>query len=487
MELYKLPVHQLVKKLRAKEVSSYDITKSFIDRIETFEKNINAFNYIENNALEKAKEIDKKIADNNVTNQLAGIPIAIKDNICTEGVLTTCSSKILANFIPPYNATVMEKINQAGMIVLGKTNLDEFAMGSSTENSSTKFTSNPYNLEYVPGGSSGGSAACVSAYLSPLSLGSDTGGSIRLPASFCGNVGMKPTYGLVSRYGLIAYASSLDQIGPFSNNVTDNALLLHLIAGHDKYDSTSVNAEIPNYLNSLEQTKDGLKGLRIGIPREMMEEGLNSEVKESINNSIKKLESLGAIVEEMSLPLLKYSLAAYYIIATAEASSNLARFDGVKYGLSVREGVKDLENLYLETRSQGFGDEVKRRIMLGTYVLSSGYYDAYYKKAQQFRTLLIKDLESAFSKYDILISPTCATTAFKRGEKSDPLSMYVTDILTVMVNLAGIPALSMPSGFDSNGMPIGIQLMAKPLGEGTIYKTAYHLEQELNLENKISF
>jgi len=484
LELYKLPVHQLVKKLRSKEVSSYEITKSFVDRIEKFEQNINAFNYIEKNALEKAKEIDIKISNEDVTNQLAGIPIAIKDNICTEGVLTTCSSKILENFIPPYNATVMEKINKSDMILLGKTNLDEFAMGSSTENSAFKFTSNPYNFDYVPGGSSGGSSACVSSYLSPLSLGSDTGGSIRLPAAFCGNVGMKPTYGLISRYGLIAYASSLDQIGPFSNNVKDNALLLQLIAGHDKNDSTSVNVEIPNYLNSLDQD---IKGLRIGIPKEMMEQGLNEEVKESVMNSIKKLESLGAIVEEMSLPLLKYSLAAYYIIATAEASSNLARFDGVKYGLSIRENVKDLESLYLETRNHGFGDEVKRRIMLGTYVLSSGYYDAYYKKAQQFRTLLIRDLEKAFSKYDLLISPTSATVAFKRGEKSDPLSMYVTDILTVMVNLAGIPAMSMPCGFDKQGMPIGIQLMGKPLGETTIYKTAYHLEQELNLENKIKF
>lgn len=484
MELYKLPVHQLVKKLKDKEVSSYEITKSFIDRIELHEKNINSFNYVEKQALENAKEIDKNISENKYSNQLAGIPIAIKDNICTEGILTTCSSKILSNFVPPYNATVMEKINNAGMVILGKTNLDEFAMGSSTENSSTKFTSNPYNFEYVPGGSSGGSAACVSAYMSPLSLGSDTGGSIRLPASFCGNVGMKPTYGTVSRYGLIAYASSLDQIGPFSNNVTDNALLLQLIAGHDKYDSTSVNVEIPNYLESLNHD---IKGLKIGIPKEMMEQGLNEDVKNSVINAIKKLESLGAIVEETSLPLLKYSLAAYYIIATAEASSNLARFDGVKYGLSIREGVKDLESLYLESRTQGFGDEVKRRIMLGTYVLSSGYYDAYYKKAQQFRTLLIKDLESAFSKYDLLISPTCATTAFKRGEKSDPLSMYVTDILTVMVNLAGIPALSMPSGFDNAGMPIGIQLMAKPLGESTIYKAAYNLEQELKIENKVNF
>ena len=370
------------------------------------------------------------------------------------------------------------------MIKIGKTNLDEFAMGSSTENSAFKFTSNPYNKDYVPGGSSGGSAAAVSSYFAPLALGSDTGGSIRLPAAFCGNVGMKPTYGLVSRYGLIAYASSLDQIGPFSNNVTDNALLLNLISGHDLKDSTSVKSNIPNYLESL---NSDVKGMRIGIPKEMFEQGINPEVKESVLNSINKLESLGAVVEEMSLPLLKYSLAAYYIIATAEASSNLARFDGVKYGLSVRENVKDLEQLYLQTRTQGFGEEVKRRIMLGTYVLSSGYYDAYYKKAQQYRTLLIQDLEKAFAKYDLLISPTSPTIAFKKGEKSDPLSMYVTDILTVMVNLAGIPSMSMPCGFDSNSMPIGIQFMAKPLGEATIYKAGFTLEKELNLENKVSF
>lgn len=484
MELYKLPVHELIKKLREKETSSEEITKSFIKRIEKYDQDINSFNYIDNTAVNQAIEIDNRLSKGESLHQLAGIPIAIKDNICTEGVPTTCSSKILENFIPPYNATVIENINNAGMIKLGKTNLDEFAMGSSTENSAFKFTSNPYKLDYVPGGSSGGSAASVSSYFAPLSLGSDTGGSIRLPAAFCGNVGMKPTYGLISRYGLIAYASSLDQIGPFSNNITDNALILNLIAGHDEKDSTSVKSDIPNYLLSL---KHDVKGMKIGIPKEMFEQGLDPEVKESVMNSIKKLEELGAIVEEMSLPLLKYSLAAYYIIATAEASSNLSRFDGVKYGLSVRENVKDLEQLYIETRNQGFGNEVKRRIMLGTYVLSSGYYDAYYKKAQQFRTLLIKDLENAFSKYDLLISPTSATTAFKKGEKSDPLSMYVTDILTVMVNLAGIPALSMPCGFDSQGMPIGIQLMAKPLGESTIYQAGFTLEKELNLENRINF
>ncbi|MBC7473176.1 MAG: Asp-tRNA(Asn)/Glu-tRNA(Gln) amidotransferase subunit GatA, partial [Candidatus Sericytochromatia bacterium] len=322
----------------------------------------------------------------------------------------------------------------------------------------------------------------VTAFEAPMALGSDTGGSIRLPASFCGNVGLKPTYGLISRYGLIAYASSLDQIGPFTNNVTDNALIMNIIAGYDKKDSTSVNIEIPNYLLSL---KNDVKGMRIGIPKEMFDQGLSEDVRKSVTDSIKMLESLGAIVEEMSLPLVKYSLAAYYIIATAEASSNLSRFDGVKYGLSVRENVKDLENLYLQTRSAGFGDEVKRRIMLGTYVLSSGYYDAYYKKAQQYRTLLIQDLEKAFSKYDVLVSPTASTTAFKKGEKSDPMSMYLTDIMTVMVNLAGIPSISIPSGFDRDNMPIGIQFMAKPLGEEKLYQVAYTLEQNLNLKKEL--
>ncbi len=482
MELFQLPVHQLVKNIKNKKNSSQEIIQSFLNRINQVEPKIQAFNYLNENALDDAKKIDQRLAKGEELHQLAGIPIAIKDNICTKGMLTTCSSKILANFIPPYNATAYEKILNAGLINLGKTNMDEFAMGSSTENSATKTTNNPWNLNKIPGGSSGGSAAAVTAFEAPMALGSDTGGSIRLPASFCGNVGLKPTYGLISRYGLIAYASSLDQIGPFTNNVTDNALIMNVIAGYDNKDSTSVNTEIPNYLSSL---KNDVKGMRIGIPKEMFDQGLSEDVRKSVTDSIKMLESLGAIVEEMSLPLVKYSLAAYYIIATAEASSNLSRFDGVKYGLSVRENVKDLENLYLETRSAGFGDEVKRRIMLGTYVLSSGYYDAYYKKAQQYRTLLIQDLEKAFAKYDVLVSPTASTTAFKKGEKSDPMSMYLTDIMTVMVNLAGIPSISIPSGFDKDNMPIGIQFMAKPLGEEKLYQVAYTLEQNLNLKKEL--
>ncbi len=482
MELFELPVSHLAKSLKNKEISSHDIVKSFLNRIEQTESKIQAFNYINKNALEEAIKVDEKRLRGESVHQLAGIPIAIKDNICTESMLTTCSSKILENFIPPYNATVYEKLKSANIIPIGKTNMDEFAMGSSTENSAFKKTNNPWDLERIPGGSSGGSAAAVAAMEAPISLGSDTGGSIRLPASFCGVVGLKPTYGLVSRFGLIAYASSLDQIGPFSNNITDNALILNVISGHDANDSTSVQSGSPDYLLSL---KNDVKGLKIGVPKEMFEQGLHEDVRNSVNSSIKKLEELGAIVEEINIPLVKYSLAAYYIIATAEASSNLARYDGVKYGLSEREDLKDLESLYLKTRSKGFGDEVKRRIMLGTYVLSAGYYDAYYKKAQQYRTLLISELQKAFSRYDLLVSPTASTTAFKQGEKSDPISMYLTDVLTVMVNLAGIPAISLPCGFDSNGLPIGIQFIGKPLGEETLYQVSYTLEQNLGLKKQL--
>ncbi|GIW22608.1 MAG: glutamyl-tRNA(Gln) amidotransferase subunit A [Candidatus Sericytochromatia bacterium] len=483
MEIYKLSVKDLVSKLKNKELSCTDIVRSFLERINNVEDRLKAFNLVlEKKALEDAKVIDNKIAKNEDLPDLAGIPIAIKDNICTEGILTTCSSKILSNFVPVYNATVYDKILQNNMILIGKTNMDEFAMGSSNENSAFSSVSNPWDLERVPGGSSGGSAVAVASFESPISLGSDTGGSIRLPASFCGLVGMKPTYGLVSRYGLIAFASSLDQIGPFSRNVYDNALLLNVIAGYDKKDSTSVNVQLPDYTTFL---KDDIKGMKIAVPKEMFEDGLNNEVKESVENSLKKLEDMGANIEEISLPLVKYSLAAYYIIATAEASSNLARYDGVKYGYRTKDNVNNLEELYLKTRSEGFGEEVKRRIMLGTYVLSAGYYDAYYKKALQFRTLLINELKSIFSKYDVIVSPTVANTAFKKGEKSDPISMYLTDIMTVIVNLAGIPAISIPCGFDNNNLPIGIQFMANPLGEGTLYKIAYNLEKSLNLNKEL--
>jgi len=479
LEIYKLSVSELTEKLKNKELSSFEVTKSFLDRIEKVEPQIQAFNYINKDALSMAKKVDEKRLNGDELNDFAGIPIAIKDNICTKGIHTTCSSKILENFIPPYNATVYERLLSANLIPIGKTNMDEFAMGSSTENSAFRTTSNPYDLERVPGGSSGGSSASVASYEVPISLGSDTGGSIRQPAALCGTVGMKPTYGLVSRFGLIAYASSLDQIGPFSNNVRDNALLLNLIAGYDSKDSTSINKARPDYTLSL---KNDVKGLKIALVKEMFGEGIDKEINDSVLNSVKLLESLGASVDEISMPISDYSLSAYYIIAPAEASSNLARYDGVKYGLSVRDGVKDLESLYVKTRSAGFGDEVKRRIMIGTYTLSSGYYDAHYKKALQYRTLLVKELNNIFEDYDIIISPTTPTTAFKKGEKKfDPMSMYMSDILTVMVNLAGIPAISMPCGFDSKGLPIGIQIMGKTLSEETIYQVSYTLEQNLNL------
>lgn len=479
MELFDLTASELSNKLIQKEISSEDVVKSFLNRIDNVESKVQAFNYVNKEAITKAREIDKLRLENQFLPILSGIPISLKDNICTKGMLTTCSSKMLENFIPPYNATVAERVENNGLINIGKVNLDEFAMGSSTENSAFRVTNNPWDLERVAGGSSGGSIASVSASESPLSLGSDTGGSIRLPASFCGVVGLKPTYGLVSRYGVVAYASSLDQIGPVSKTVTDNALLLNIIAGNDPKDSTSLNIKIPDYTKALVQN---VQGLKIALPKEMFDQGLDPEVKESVQSAVKKLESMGAIVEEISLPVLKYSLAAYYIIATAEASSNLSRYDGVKYGFSPDEEIKDLETLYLKARSQGFGDEVKRRIMIGTYVLSSGYYDAYYKKALQFRTILMKQLDEVFSKYDVIASATAPITAWKKGEKTDPLSVYLADILTVAVNLAGIPAISVPCGFSSSNMPIGIQFMAKALGEETLLKTAFSLEQELKLD-----
>jgi aspartyl-tRNA(Asn)/glutamyl-tRNA(Gln) amidotransferase subunit A len=482
LELFELSAYELSTKLKSKELSSKEIVTSYLNRIEKTDNDIQAFNLVNQDAIKDAELIDQKRSNGDQLHDLAGIPIALKDNICTKGMLTTCSSKMLENFVPPYNSTVWEKLQNTGLINLGKTNLDEFAMGSSTENSAFRITSNPCNLERVPGGSSGGSIAAVSAYQAPLSLGSDTGGSIRLPASFCGVVGMKPTYGLVSRYGLVAYASSLDQIGPVSNDVRDNALLLNLIAGNDPKDSTSGKVIVPDYTQSL---REDVKGMKIALPKELFEDGLNPDVRDSIMNSVKKLESMGAEVEEISLPILKYALAAYYIIATAEASSNLARYDGVKYGFRETENTPDLESMYVKTRSKGFGDEVKRRIMLGTYVLSSGYYDAYYKKALQYRTLLIRDLEQAFAKYDILVSPTASTTAIKKGEKHDPLSMYLLDMLTVPVNLAGIPSISIPCGNDSQNMPIGIQFMAKPLGEETLYRASYTLEKALNYKRNI--
>jgi len=412
---------------------------------------------------------------------LAGIPIAIKDNICTKDIKTTCASKILENFIPPYNATVAQKIYDADMILLGKLNMDEFAMGSSTENSAFKKTRNPWHLEHVPGGSSGGSAASVAADETPFSLGSDTGGSIRQPAHYCGIVGMKPTYGSVSRFGLVAFASSLDQIGPLTKDVEDMALALNLICGYDPYDSSSAKLERIDYTKSLNQD---IKGMKIALPKEFFGEGIQKEVRESTLNAAKVLESLGAIVEEISLDMTKYALPAYYMISSAEASSNLARFDGVKYGYRASK-YDNLLDLYKQTRDEGFGAEVKRRILLGTYALSSGYYDAYYKKAQQVRTLIKNQFDQAFEKFDIILTPTGPTTAFKIGEKiNNPVEMYMEDVCTVPINIAGVPALSINSGFDSNGLPIGIQLIGKAFGESSVIRLAHAYEQNRVLSHK---
>ena len=475
MDITELTVHELQDKLENKEITVTDITKAYIENIKKKEEKIGAFvTILEDEALKNAEEIQNKIESGEIKNSLAGIPIGIKDNICTKGVKTTCSSKMLENFISPYDATVMEKINAENMVMLGKLNMDEFAMGGSTEYSYFHVTRNPWNLNKVPGGSSGGSAAAVAANLVPWSLGSDTGGSIREPASFCGVVGLKPTYGLVSRYGLVAFASSLDQIGPITKDVKDCAMLLNVIAGHDERDSTSANVEKQDYVKAL---KNDVKGLKIGIPKEFFGEGINKEVKESLEKAIEKYKELGAEVEECSLDIAKYSLAAYYIIACAEASSNLGRFDGIRYTYRTKE-FSNLKELYKKTRSEGFGPEVKRRIILGTYVLSSGYYDAYYKKAQKVRTLVMNEFKKAFEKYDILLTPTSPTVAFDIGSKSNnPLEMYLADICTVSVNIAGLPAISIPCGKDAEGMPIGMQLIGKRFDEQAILNAAYTFEQ----------
>ena len=480
MDITELTVHELQEKIRNKELTVTEITKAYVDRINEKEDDVKAFvTTLEKEALEKAKEVEENADFEKET--LAGIPIGIKDNICTKGVKITCSSKMLENFVSPYDATVMDKVNKEKMINLGKLNMDEFAMGGSTEYSYFHKTMNPWNLNKVPGGSSGGSAAAVAANMVPWALGSDTGGSIRQPASFCGVVGLKPTYGLVSRYGLVAFASSLDQIGPITKDVTDCAMLLNVIVGHDEKDSTSVKKDKIDYTKNL---KDGVKGLKIAVPKEFFGEGINEEVKEVINKAIEKYRELGATVEEVSLDIAKYALATYYIIACAEASSNLGRFDGIRYTYRTGE-FKNLKELYKKSRSEGFGAEVKRRIILGTYVLSSGYYDAYYKKAQQVRTLVMKDFEEVFSKYDVILTPTSPTTAFNIGEKSNnPMEMYLADICTVSVNIAGLPAMSIPCGVDSEGMPVGMQLIGNKFDEETILKTAYAYEQSENFREK---
>ncbi len=486
MELYELSVHELVEKLKNKAITIEEITKSYIDRINEKEKDVQAFITItDKEALEKSKIISKEIEDGKIDNQLAGIPIGIKDNICTKGVKTTCASKMLENFVSPYDATVMQKLHDENIISLGKLNMDEFAMGGSTEYSYFKKTRNPWNLNKVPGGSSGGSAAAVAAGMVPWALGSDTGGSIREPASFCGIVGLKPTYGLVSRFGLVAFASSLDQIGTLTKDVKDSAILLSIIAGHDKKDTTSANIEKKDYTKCL---KNDVKGLRIGIPKEYFAKGLNQEVRDSINDVIKKYEQLGATVEECSLNVADYALATYYIIACAEASSNLGRFDGIRYGYRT-SNYENLKDLYKNSRSEGFGQEVKRRIILGTYVLSSGYYDAYYKKAQQVRTLVKNEFKRNFEKYDVLLTPTAPNVAFGIGEKSEnPLEMYLADVCTVPVNIAGLPGISVPCGLNKEGMPIGFQLIGNHFAEETILNAAYTYEQNTDFrKNKPQF
>lgn len=474
-------IKEMVSKIKSQEITSEELVCSYIDQIKEREKNVNAFlTLMCDEAIEKAKEIDKKITRGEETGKLAGIPIAIKDNICTEGTKTTCASKMLEDFVPPYDATVVKKLLAEDAIIIGKVNMDEFAMGSSTENSAFKKTSNPRDLTRVPGGSSGGSAAAVGAKMCPVSLGSDTGGSIRQPAAFCGVVGMKPTYGLVSRFGLIAFGSSLDQIGPVTNSVEDNAYILSIIAGTDMYDSTSIrDLKDIDYTQSL---NDGIKGMKIGVPEEFFGEGLDSEIAECVEENLKILESLGAEVERFSLPIIKDGLAAYYIMSSAEASTNLARYDGIRYGYKT-ENYTSVDELMLNSRTEGFGEEVKRRIMMGTYVLSSGYYDAYYNKAEHFRTKLRYDLKKTFEKYDLIIGPVSPVLPFKLGEKNqDPLSMYLADIYTVNVNLAGNPAISLPGGISREGLPIGIQIIGDTLCEEKIYKTAFALEKALNLD-----
>lgn len=468
-----LSAAELSRRIRAGELSSVDVTRDFLARLKKTEPSVKAFVTVcEEEALAQAKAVDEKIKSGTAAGALAGVPIAVKDNMLVSGTRTTCSSKILENFISPYDATVTEKLKAADAVFIGKTNLDEFAMGSSTENSAFHTTRNPWNTEHIPGGSSGGSAAAVAARMAPLALGSDTGGSIRQPAACCGVVGMKPTYGRVSRYGLIAFASSLDQIGPFANSVEDCALLLQAISGHDPKDSTSVNLPVPDYRAVLSRD---VKGMKIGLPKEFFAPGMDPEVEAAVKSAVALLEKQGASVREISLPHTDTAVEVYYIIAPSEASSNLARFDGVRYGL--RAASENLREEYEKTRGQGFGPEVKRRIMLGTYALSAGYYDAYYSKAQKVRTLIRRDFKEAFKSVDVIITPTAPTPAFRIGEKSsDPLQMYLSDIYTISCNLAGLPGMSIPCGFSSKGLPIGLQLLGRPFDEETILRVGYQYE-----------
>jgi aspartyl-tRNA(Asn)/glutamyl-tRNA(Gln) amidotransferase subunit A len=473
---------QLLDAMQGGVVSAVEVTQAYLDEISTHGESVGAFLAVDSEgALAQAAEVDRKRSAGETLGKLAGLPVAVKDNICTKGLATTCASRMLENFVPPYDAHVTTKLLNADAVIIGKTNLDEFAMGSSTENSALKVTRNPWNTECAPGGSSGGSAAAVSARLATLSLGSDTGGSIRQPASFCGVVGMKPTYGRVSRYGLVAFASSLDQIGPFATDVTGTALLLESIAGHDNRDSTSVDRPVPGYSATVDQP---LEGLRVGVVSEFFGEGINADVDSSVRAAIDVYRSLGAEVSEVSLPHTKYAVATYYLIACSEASSNLARYDGVHYGHRA-EQFENMIDMYAASRAEGFGAEVKRRIMLGVFALSEGYSDQYYLKALKVRRLIRNDFDAAFENVDVLAGPTCPTPAFKIGELvDDPLQMYLSDICTISANLAGIPGVSVPAGFSSDGLPIGLQLLAGPFEEEKLLRAARMFERETDWHTK---
>ena len=479
MDIMSLTAVELGKKIKAKEISVTEATQAYLDQIEKVENDVHSYVTIDKEgALKRAEEVQKLIDDGTLLSPLAGVPVAIKDNMCTKGTRTTCSSKILENFVPTFTSEAVLNLEKAGAVIIGKTNMDEFAMGSTTETSYYGVTRNPWNLEHVPGGSSGGSCAAVAAGECAYALGSDTGGSIRQPSSFCGVTGIKPTYGTVSRYGLIAYGSSLDQIGPIAKDVTDCATILETIASHDVKDSTSVEREY-DFTSAL---TDDVKGMKIGIPRDYFGDGLSADVKEQILNAVKVLEEKGAVVEEFDLSLVKYAIPAYYIIADAEASSNLARFDGVKYGYRTEE-YEGLHNMYKKTRSEGFGAEVKRRIMLGSFVLSSGYYDAYYLKALRTKALIKQAFDKAFAKYDMIVAPAAPTTAPELGKSlSDPMKMYLSDIYTISVNLAGLPGISIPVGKDSKGLPVGMQLIGDCFQEKKIIQAAYTFEQTRTYE-----
>ena len=475
MQLYELTIRQAHELLKGKEISSQELTRAVLERIDAVDKKVGAYITVAaETAMAQAELADQAILQGNIL-PLTGIPLALKDLICTNGLRTTCASRILENFIPPYDAFVVKKLKNQGAVIVGKLNMDEFAMGSSTENSGLRLTHNPWDLTRIPGGSSGGSAAAIAADMCIGSLGSDTGGSIRQPASHCGVVGMKPTYGRVSRYGLVAFASSLDQIGPLTKDVSDCAVLMNVVCGYDPQDSTSVPLDVPDYLTFL---IDGLKGIVVGIPKEYSAaKGLDPDVSEAVQRAVEKIQNLGAECVEVSLPHTEYAVAAYYVIAPCEASSNLARYDGVKYGFRSSDQHHLIE-MYRDTRSKGFGPEVQRRIILGTYALSAGYYDAYYGKASQVRTLIIEDFKKAFETCDVMLSPVAPTPAFKIGEKvDDPLTMYLSDIFTLSANLAGIPGMSVPCGFSSEGLPIGLQIMGNHFDEGTLLKVAYNFEQ----------